>query len=94
MQQQINYRYKALDARPIIVEVLNTMGERVTEVLYPWIVTKPDPICTTELICPEPIEPTSNSTNATNATSNGTNGTNATDGGRRLQQTQNQTRQN
>jgi len=71
LTQQIDYRYKANTPYPIVVEIYNTDGEMTTTVLYPWIVQKPLPICTTTQICP------SNSTDGTNST-NGTNTTTTT----------------
>jgi hypothetical protein len=60
----MDYRYRAQTGYPIIVEVINTDGEKVQIVLRPEIVDRPAIVCTTELVCPED-QPSSNSTNST-----------------------------
>lgn len=84
--QSIDYRYKATTTNPVIVDVVNSVGEKSTTVLYPWIVPMPEPICETEIVCPpepEPVpeEPSNNSTNSTNTTDsqNSTNQINTTE---------------
>ena len=82
--QTIDYRYKATSTNPVIVDVVNSIGEKSTTVLYPWIVAIPDPICETEIVCPpepepEPVpEPSNNTTNTTDS-SNSTDQLNTTE---------------
>lgn len=72
MPTRIEYKYLAKTSNPIIVEVINLKGEKVVTILKPWIVKRPDPICTKELLfCPgldEEIDSTVNETSNTNST--------------------------
>lgn len=67
--QSVTYNFTATSENAIVVEVVNTKGESVTVILKPEIVTRPAPLCTTDVVCVNVTKPPTNQTsNSTNTT--------------------------
>lgn len=60
--QSVPYQFTAQSEYALIVEIVNTKGETIDVVLSPEIVFRPEPLCTTDVVCVETNSTESNET--------------------------------